>query len=130
MGAPCALAAIYSHPLEFLICDILPLGSGLFVMGSNIFVMITFVFFAIVGTQNHHCGFRFPHVPTGDHQPDFHDEHHEKFTGNYGNTGLLDVFHGTLLPKARKHYFPEIPETKEAAKQSGEENSDSEKKKE
>ena len=36
-----------------------------------------------------------PWQPSLDEQPDFHDFHHEKFTGNFGLTGWLDALHGT-----------------------------------
>ena len=32
-----------------------------------------------------------------DHQPNFHDFHHEKFNVNYGMTSWLDRFHQTDL---------------------------------
>ena len=32
-----------------------------------------------------------------DHQPKFHDLHHEFFNGNYGNVGFLDWLHGTTF---------------------------------
>ena len=47
--------------------------------------------FAVLGTQTHHCGYRWPWTPGFDHQPDFHDFHHEKFNTNYGLTGWCDA---------------------------------------
>jgi len=52
--------------------------------------------FAVLGTQTHHCGFNWP-WGFWDHQPEFHDLHHAKFNGNYGNIGFLDWLHGTTL---------------------------------
>jgi hypothetical protein len=37
--------------------------------------------------HRHHCGYRWPWTPFFDHQPDFHDFHHEKFNTNYGAPG-------------------------------------------
>ena len=45
--------------------------------------------------MTHHSGYRFPFTPSWDEQPDFHDYHHEKFTGNYGLLGVMDRLHGT-----------------------------------
>ena len=36
-----------------------------------------------------------------DHQPAFHDKHHEKFKGNYGNMQWLDFIHGTTFPEPK-----------------------------
>merc|ERR1719215_2548033 len=57
--------------------------------------MMVWAFFAILGTQYHHCGFRWPWTPTWDEQPNFHDFHHERFNANFGVMGWLDMLHGT-----------------------------------
>jgi len=36
-----------------------------------------------------------PWIADFDHQPDFHDFHHCRFSCNYGNIGWLDALHGT-----------------------------------
>lgn len=95
--APNAFAAIYCHPLELLISDFIPLGIGPFVMNGHVYTFIAWALFAVLGTQTHHCGFKWPWA-TWDHQPEFHDLHHAKFNGNYGNIGFLDWLHGTTLP--------------------------------
>lgn len=96
--SPCAFTAIYCHPLELLIADFIPLGFGLFFFNTHIHTTAVWIVFAVLGTQTHHCGFRWPWAGT-DHQPDFHDLHHEKFNGNYGNMGFLDWIHGTGFPE-------------------------------
>lgn len=35
-----------------------------------------------------------------DHQPKYHDLHHEYFNGNYGNVGFLDWLHGTTFKES------------------------------
>lgn len=58
-------------------------------MKSHVLTMWMWFIIAIIGTQVHHCGYRFPwHF---DHQPNFHDLHHEKFKVNYGLLGFLDI---------------------------------------
>jgi len=103
--SPIALASGYAHPVEFLFgpfrrclhfclltstppVNVIPLAVGPLVMRAHL--TTTLLWFAVtsIGTEVHHCGYRFPwHF--GD-QPNFHDYHHEKFNFNYGLLGILD----------------------------------------
>lgn len=93
--SPTALAAIYCHPVELIVSDFLPLGTGILLFNPNLYVGTVYTMFAVLGTQTHHCGFRWPWIASHGNQPDFHDFHHERFNCNYGNVGLLDMLHGT-----------------------------------
>lgn len=95
--APCAMAAIYAHPIELLVADFIPLGAGILMFNHNLYAAAVFITFAVLGTQTHHCGFRWPWIAEHGNQPDFHDFHHEKFNCNYGNIGFLDALHGTSM---------------------------------
>lgn len=95
--SPIGLAAAYCHPLEMLLSNVLPLLAGAFCLGSHIYTLILWTVLVVLGTQNHHCGYRWPWQWWFDLQPNFHDFHHERFTGNYGILGWLDRFHGTDL---------------------------------
>lgn len=95
--SPCALAAIYCHPVELVISDFIPLASGIICFNHNLYAAAVFTTFAVLGTQTHHCGFRWPWIPGHANQPDFHDYHHEKFNCNYGSMGFLDALHGTSM---------------------------------
>jgi fatty acid hydroxylase domain-containing protein 2 len=86
--SPVALVASYCHPLEMLISNVLPLCGGMFCCGSHLFLGMSWAAFAVLGTQTHHCGYRWPWTPGFDHQPDFHDFHHKKFNTNYGASRL------------------------------------------
>lgn len=92
--SPVALVASYCHPFEMLIGNIVPLFAGAIPLKSSAFTMCCWALFAILGTQLHHCGYDWPWVHT-DHEPNFHDFHHEKFNCNYGALGWLDKLHGT-----------------------------------
>ena len=94
--APIALAASYAHPVEHALNNVLPLWLGPVVCHSHLATTYLWFAVAVVGTQLHHCGYRFwfAHLPW-DHQPNFHDFHHENFSGNYGLLTLLDRLHGT-----------------------------------
>eukprot|EP00929_Paragymnodinium_shiwhaense_P001292 TRINITY_DN101517_c0_g1_i1.p1 TRINITY_DN101517_c0_g1~~TRINITY_DN101517_c0_g1_i1.p1 ORF type:complete len:372 (-),score=75.92 TRINITY_DN101517_c0_g1_i1:190-1305(-) len=93
--APVALTAIYCHPFELVVSDFIPLGAGAFLLGSHAYTFLVWCVFAVLGTQTHHSGFRWPWIAPWGHQPNFHDKHHETFTTNYGQFGFLDALHGT-----------------------------------
>lgn len=95
--SPCALTAIYCHPIELLVSDFIPLGAGAFICNSHAFTFMVWCIFAVLGTQTHHCGYRWPWIASWGHQPNFHDYHHEKFNQCYGQFGFLDNFHGTSM---------------------------------
>jgi len=96
--SPIALAASYVHPIEMIFCNIIPITLGPLLVGCHIVTFWLWGILAVLGTQVHHCGFRFPWQPKFDQQPDFHDYHHENFTSNYGLLGILDYLHGTDKP--------------------------------
>jgi fatty acid hydroxylase domain-containing protein 2 len=96
--APVGLAAIYCHPVEMLLSNVGPLFLGTVFVGSHIKTVFLWIIFAVLGTMTHHSGYAWPWMTAvGDHQPDFHDFHHEKFNCNYGNITWLDRFHQTDL---------------------------------
>lgn len=96
--APIGLVASYCHPLEMLISNAFPLTFGACLCYAHAYSILTWVMFAVLGTQFHHCGYRWPWVAPLDHNPDFHDFHHQKFTCNFGMLGWLDALHGTDGP--------------------------------
>jgi methylsterol monooxygenase len=100
--APSALAAIYCHPIELVVSDFVPLAAGILLFNTNLYYAGVFTTMAVLGTQTHHCGFRWPWIASHGNQPDFHDYHHERFNCNYGNIGFLDALHGTGAG-SRKH---------------------------
>jgi len=99
--APTAFAAVYCHPLELVVSDFIPLAAGICLFNLNMYFAAVFTAFAVMGTQTHHCGFRWPWIASHGHQPDFHDFHHERFNCNYGNMGFLDDLHRTGLGSRR-----------------------------
>jgi len=92
--SPIGLVATYCHPVEMVLSNLIPLFGGSVPLGSNIYTVFVWVIFAVLGTQTHHCGYHWPWL-FFDHQPSFHDYHHQKFTCNYGNITWLDWLHGT-----------------------------------
>jgi len=105
--APIGLCASYSHPLEMLVSNAMPLTFGGALVSCHAFTLMTWVVFAVLGTQFHHSGYRWPWVPGPEHNPDFHDFHHQKFNTNFGLLGILDRLHGTDK-LWRESAFPEL----------------------
>merc|ERR1719399_2814652 len=93
--APFALAALYAHPIEFVIADLVPFTAGFLVFRPHLFFVFMWIVGACLGTQTHHSGYRLPWIADFDEQPDFHDFHHMRFNTCYGNVGWLDALHGT-----------------------------------
>ena len=102
--APFALAAVYAHPVEFVVSDLIPFTAGFLLFKPHVFFVFMWVVGACLGTQTHHSGYRFPWIADFDENPDFHDFHHMRFNCCYGNIGWLDALHGTsqLYFQARK----------------------------
>lgn len=98
--APFALAAVYAHPVEFVIADLIPFTAGFLIFRPHIFFVFIWIVGACLGTQTHHSGYRLPWIASFDEQPNFHDFHHMRFNCCYGNIGWLDILHGTS-----KQYF-------------------------
>jgi len=94
--APFALAAIYCGPIEMLFSNLWPFLGICSVYRFNIFFTYCWVANAVMGTQVHHSGYKWPWMTVLDHQPNVHDLHHELFNCNFGNVGILDYLHGTV----------------------------------
>ncbi len=89
--SPVALAATYAHPIEHILANLLPAGTGPFIMNSHVFTVWLWYVLVLVFTLNEHSGYHFPLMPS----PEAHDFHHLKFNQNYGPLGILDYLHGT-----------------------------------
>jgi sterol desaturase/sphingolipid hydroxylase (fatty acid hydroxylase superfamily) len=89
--APIGIVALYAHPLEHFLSNMIPVGLGPFLAGSHIATMWLWYSVATVVTIISHCGYHFPLLPSSE----FHDFHHLKFNYNYGVFGFLDRLHGT-----------------------------------
>jgi len=89
--SPIAIAAIYAHPLEYMLSNIGPLLLGVLVMGSHMATTWLWFCLAIFNTINSHSGYHLPFFPS----PEAHDFHHQTFTQCFGMLGVLDRLHGT-----------------------------------
>eukprot|EP01120_Amphizonella_sp_Union-15-10_P002888 TRINITY_DN13183_c0_g1_i1.p1 TRINITY_DN13183_c0_g1~~TRINITY_DN13183_c0_g1_i1.p1 ORF type:complete len:276 (-),score=13.35 TRINITY_DN13183_c0_g1_i1:35-862(-) len=87
--APFGLAGEYAHPVETIVLGFgTILGPILFC--RHMFVLWVWLFFRVFQEMESHCGYNFPWSPcywipfwSG---AEFHDYHHETFSGNYSST--------------------------------------------
>ncbi|KAK7254962.1 C-4 methylsterol oxidase [Aureococcus anophagefferens] len=101
---PVGFVALYAHPLEHALSNLLPAVAGALVIKSHCFLFWVWITLGICSTVNTHCGYHFPCFIS----PRAHDFHHEKFTEVYGVMGWLDTLHGTnaefVASESAKHY--------------------------
>uniref|UniRef100_G3T2W7 Fatty acid hydroxylase domain containing 2 n=1 Tax=Loxodonta africana TaxID=9785 RepID=G3T2W7_LOXAF len=89
--APIGVIALYAHPIEHVVSNMLPAMLGPVLMGSHLSSITIWFSLALIITTISHCGYHLPFLPS----PEFHDYHHLKFTQCYGVLGVLDHLHGT-----------------------------------
>lgn len=89
--APFAIAAIYAHPVEHLLSNLIPLSAGPLLCGSHPVLTCMWSCLALVNTMMVHSGYYVPGMP----DPSYHDWHHMRFNENYGVMGWFDRLYGT-----------------------------------
>ncbi|XP_066295556.1 fatty acid hydroxylase domain-containing protein 2-like [Branchiostoma lanceolatum] len=89
--APMSVVAPYSHPIEHVTSNVIPLFTGPILAGCHVVTMWLWLAYLMYETTTDHSGYHMPFARS----PEFHDYHHAKFNYNYGTTGLLDWLHGT-----------------------------------
>ncbi|KAM3601925.1 uncharacterized protein V6R79_021370 [Siganus canaliculatus] len=89
--APIGVVAIYAHPLEHMISNMLPVVIGPVLLGSHVTTTTMWYSLALFSTTISHCGYHLPFLPS----PEYHDFHHLKFNQCFGVFGVLDRLHGT-----------------------------------
>lgn len=72
--APVAITAVYCHPLEHVLSNVLPPFLGIWLCGSHITTAWLWFGLAILNTLNAHSGYHLPFFPS----PEAHDFHHLK----------------------------------------------------
>lgn len=72
--APIAVTAIYCHPVEHVLSNLLPPFGGVLLTGCHLTTAWAWFTLAIVSTLNSHCGYHMPLLAS----PEAHDYHHLK----------------------------------------------------
>ena len=97
-SAPVACVAVYNHPFEHFLVNLVPLYAGPILCNAHLSVALLWILTAQWTSVLTHCGYHFPWMVS----PQFHDFHHETFTACYGVLGLLDMIHNTGGPGTAK----------------------------
>lgn len=92
--APFGIAAIYAHPIEHLLSNVVPVSVGSLVMRSHPVLPMFWGVLALFNTMTVHSGYDFSHWGVFP-APYFHDWHHERFNENFGAIQVLDWLLGT-----------------------------------
>ena len=72
--APIGLIALYAHPFEHIVSNLLPVFAGPLLMGTHVFTAGVWMVAALTTTTISHSGYHFPFLPS----PEAHDYHHLK----------------------------------------------------
>ena len=91
--APFGIAAIYAHPIEHFLSNVLPLSVGPLLLNCHPSFMMIWGVVALFNTMTVHSGYCLP-IP-GFPEPYFHDYHHEKFNECFGAARIFDTLFGT-----------------------------------
>uniref|UniRef100_A0A182PE10 Fatty acid hydroxylase domain-containing protein n=1 Tax=Anopheles epiroticus TaxID=199890 RepID=A0A182PE10_9DIPT len=73
-SAPVAWAAMYAHPFEFVISDLLPVYVGPAIMSSHVLTFVAWLTFVMMDTLVDHSGYHLPVLGSSE----MHDYHHLK----------------------------------------------------
>lgn len=87
---PCALSAMYCHPLEAIFCNQLAVILGPIITGMTFHQKIAWAIIVAINTLKAHSGLRI----TGFNSR-YHDIHHKINYANYGFLYLPDIFYGS-----------------------------------
>lgn len=99
--APIGIIAIYAHPTEHLITNLLPPMLGPVLMTSNVCTLWIWFATVAVSTVSDHSGYHLPFLKS----PEFHDHHHVAFTECFGSCGIMDFIFRTDVKFRRSINF-------------------------
>ena len=89
---PCAVSASYSHPLEYIFCNLSSFIIPPFIMNLNGYAMQLWFILASITVINSHSGYRCLNDSIR------HTDHHKYNNRNFGPLKILDTLHGTEIP--------------------------------
>lgn len=97
-----SISAEYSHPLEFVLANLLPTAIGPMILGPKMHLVTVFAWYAVrVGeTLDGHCGYEFSFSPYRlipmSGSAEYHSFHHSRNVGNYASFfSVWDTVFGT-----------------------------------
>jgi sterol desaturase/sphingolipid hydroxylase (fatty acid hydroxylase superfamily) len=90
---PMGITSLYSHPIEYIISNILPVIIGSILCSSHITTIWIWQIIVLTNTIKSHSGYNFINLKIFTNNS--HDIHHMKYKYNYGVLNILDYLHGT-----------------------------------
>ena len=101
-----SIAAIYNHPLDYMLTNIIPALLGQVFLGKVHVITVYFWGFYTATFANFlHCGYNMPWYPWGIFPLglaiDYHDYHHSTNVGNYG---AISIFWDTICGTNHNYY--------------------------
>lgn len=88
---PIGYAAIYAHPIEHILCNIIPVFVSPLIVGLPFRYFIIWIVLATLNSVKSHAGYKL-------FDYGIHYIHHEKFNYNYGINIFCDRLYGTYHP--------------------------------
>jgi len=92
---PIAAATLYAHPLEVVLCNVLPLALPVFLIGTHVVVWFISIIFEWTFVMLGRSEYDLPALSLLVPRDEFLDVHHQYADGNYGAMGWLDALLGT-----------------------------------
>ncbi|CRG90774.1 hypothetical protein PISL3812_07819 [Talaromyces islandicus] len=89
--APVALSAVFSHPVDHLLVNAMPIAFPMILLRAHIVTVVIFAIFLLWDAALAHSGYNFFRVPSVE----MHDRHHRDSRVGFGILGLMDWVHGT-----------------------------------
>ena len=109
-----ALAAVYTHPIEFILGNLLPMAAGPMILGSHMHITAVFMWYGLrtMSTLDGHSGYEFSWSPFNHLQmcdSGYHSYHHLHNIGNYSSffscwdtlMGTNKAYHAFLKEKTK-----------------------------
>lgn len=89
--APFAMVGQYQHPVEYILCDVISPGIGIFVARCETSTATVYITLVVLVALADHCGYHYPFFIS----PEPHDYHHANYNECFSTNGFLDFIHGT-----------------------------------
>ncbi|CRL03989.1 CLUMA_CG017108, isoform A [Clunio marinus] len=99
--SPVAVIAMYSHPIENLFSNVLPVVGAFPLLRPHILTAVLWVCIVLITTLNDHSGHHLPFL----HSPEIHDYHHLTYNTNYSIYGIMDLIHNTYGSFTKSHNY-------------------------
>ena len=115
-----SISAVATHPVEYLLSNVLPAMAGPTLLGAHAVTVWTWLVWRLGETMANHSGYCFPWsmyklIPFQGTAEE-HDLHHSANTGNYGSLFTFwDTLCGTHIDPCGKGLLRPVPEESQSS---------------